>query len=76
MYSRTQKECSQEKISERHNHIEVFVHVPMVEQVVAIQTEEYSAAFHIPTSGQMHAPVEVFVYAIVRKTHELWNQKE
>ena len=53
-------------IGERQDHVEVFVHVAVVEQMVSVQAAEPPGFFHPARLGQVHAPMNVFVKAVVR----------
>lgn len=58
-------EGAEAKVRDGQHHIKIFVHVAVVEQVVAIQAAEPPWLFHATCFGQVHAPVDVFVKTIV-----------
>jgi hypothetical protein len=64
---RSQDHGSKQQISERQNHVEILPHVTVMKQVMAIQAEENSGAFHMAFARKMHAPVEIFVNRVVNR---------
>ena len=64
-YFRTDHQGAEAKIGEGEHDVEVFVHVAVMEQVMAIEEAE-PAGFLDPASfGEVHAPMDVFVEAII-----------
>lgn len=68
MNFRAENQCSQEEIGQGKNHIEIFVHVTVMQQVMTIQAEEDARTFHMPTLRQVHAPMHVFIPGIIERT--------
>ena len=64
------EKSSETKIGQREHHVEVFVHVTMVQQMMAVEPEENSGAFDVALARQMHAPVQVFVSAVVSRARK------
>lgn len=58
---RVQPERAQKQIRQRQHHIEIFLHVTMMQQMMPVQPVENSRTLHMPLLRQMHAPVHVFV---------------
>ena len=69
----TEKERAEQRVRDRQNHIEVAVHIPMMQQMMPVEAEEYARAFHCPFFWEMHAPMQVFVRAIVRCAYDADN---
>lgn len=68
MDSGTQKQRAQAQIGQWQYDIEILAHVPMMQEVMAVQAEENSRAFHGAFSRQVHAPMHVFVSAVIGAT--------
>jgi hypothetical protein len=58
---RTHQQCSQAQVGQWQDDVEIFPHITMMQQVMAVEPEENSRTFHVPFLGQMHAPMHVFV---------------
>lgn len=61
----TQDQGAKDQISQRQHHVEILVHVAVVQEMMTIQAEIDAGTFDIPFLGQVHAPVHVFVSAVV-----------
>lgn len=57
-------------VSQRQDDIEIFVHVAVMQNVVAIETEENSGPLDVPVPRLVHAIVQVFV------SHEVTNERD
>ena len=58
-------ERAEDEVGEGEDHVEVLVHVAVVEDVVAVEEAEETSFFDAALLGEMHAPVHVFVDAVV-----------
>ncbi len=67
---RTQNQCAEAQIRQRQDDVVIAVHVAVMEQMVAVEPEENSRTFHIAFPRQMHAPMDIFVDAIIRAASE------
>jgi len=70
------QKCPQTKVSEGEHNVEIFVHVTMVKQVVAVEAEEEAGAFNVALPGQVHAPMDVFIHAIISNARGIEPQRK
>ena len=61
----SRNECSSAQISEGKHDVEVFVHVPVVKKMMTVQAPEEPRPLQATRFRKMHAPVDVFVHAVV-----------
>ncbi len=59
-------ECAEAEVGDGKHHVEIFMHVAVMQQMMAIQAAEPPWLFHSAGLWQMHAPVDVFVETIVK----------
>ena len=69
-------ERPQANVRQWQHYIEIFVHVAVVQEVMAIESPEPPRFFDPACFWQMHAPVNVFVKAIVRGECERTAEEE
>src|ERR1017187_8338205 len=70
MHSGTKEQCAETQICQWKNHVKIFTHVTVVQQMMAVEPEENSGAFEGTFSRQVHAPVHVFVGAVIRAARQ------
>ncbi len=47
----SQQECSQTKVREGQNDVEILMHVPVVQQVMAVQAKENTGSLQVSFTG-------------------------
>lgn len=70
VYFRAKKQGPQAQISQGQHDIEILVHVPVMQQVMTVKTEENSRPLDMAPPGEMHAPVHVLVGGIICRHDE------
>ena len=66
----TDHQGAEHEVGKRQNDVEIFVHVTVMQQVVAIEAAEPPWFFYTTSFRQMHAPVDIFVCAVVETQGE------
>ena len=66
----TRQQCAEAEVGEREDYVEIFSHVTVVQQVVAVEAEENSGALDRPFAREMHAPMQVFIGAVISAAGE------
>lgn len=56
---------SHEEIGQGQDHIQILAHVAMMKEVMAIEAEKDSRAFHIAGAGHVHAEVKILIHRVV-----------
>ena len=56
---------AKDQVSQGKDHIEIAMHVAMVQEVMSVETIKNTCFLHAPLLGQVHAPMEVFVGCVV-----------
>lgn len=64
----TQQQRAEAEVGEREDDVEVAVHVAVMEEMVAVEAEINSGAFDVALFREVHAPVDVFVGAVIGGT--------
>ena len=59
------EERAEHEIGQRQDHVEIFVHVAVMEQVMAVEPEENAGSLHVAPPRQMHAPVHIFISGVI-----------
>ena len=62
-----EQEGAEQQISKRKDHVEIPVWVAVMQEVVSIEPEEEGSSFDVALCRHMHAPVQIFVGAIIEK---------
>jgi len=62
---RAQDQGAKQVVGDRQDDVEILVHVAVVQEVVAVELAEPLWLFHPARLRQVHAPVNVFVKAVV-----------
>lgn len=65
MHFGAQQQCAEEQVREGQHDVEIFPHVAVMQQVVSVEAEENSGAFDVAFAREVHAPMHVFIGAIV-----------
>jgi hypothetical protein len=61
----TEQQRAENEVGEGENDVEIFVHVAVMEEMVAVEAEINAGAFDVALLGEVHTPVHVFVSAII-----------
>jgi hypothetical protein len=68
MHFGPQQQRAEKQIGQRQHDVIIFLHVTVVQQMMAVEAKEYSGTLDITFARQMHAPVYVFVSAVITGT--------
>jgi hypothetical protein len=61
----TQQQGAEAEVGERENDVEIFVHVTVMEKMMAVKAEENSGTLDVTLARQVHAPMHVFIGAVI-----------
>jgi len=70
MDRRAHQQRPQQQVRQRQHHVEILAHVTVVQQVMPVQPEENPRALHRALPRQMHAPVDVFIRAVIGRARD------
>jgi hypothetical protein len=64
-YFRAQQQSAEAQIGDGHDDVEIFVHVTVMQKMMAIETIKNPGTFDAARFRQVHAPVHIFISAVV-----------